>query len=453
MWTSPPASYQLCDGLSRRNFLRIGCLAGGLTLTDLLRCEARSGGRASQKAVIMIFLAGGPPHQDMVDLKPDAPDDIRGEFKPIATNVAGIHLCELMPRLAQRMDTFAIVRSVVGCAGEHAAHQCTTGYSSSEVRQLAGGRPAFGAYVSKLQGAVARAVPPFVCLSPRMKFGAWAYAGEGGFLRRQHAPFTPNQGSADMVLRIPADQLQGRKALQQHLDTLRREHADNRAFAEMDQVTQRAYDLLTSSKIAVALELDREDNKLRDRYGRGSPAPAGYGDAAPLLNDYFLAARRLVEAGVRVVTLAYGRWDWHGKATGGDSRNNFENARIHLPMLDQGITALVDDLEQRGLSQDVSVLVWGEFGRTPKINPNGGRDHWPAVSCALLTGGGMRTGRVIGATDAHAAYAKDRPVHVRDILATLYHNLGIDLHQGVEDSFGRPLALLDGGHSPVKELI
>jgi uncharacterized protein (DUF1501 family) len=222
----------------------------------------------------------------------------------------------------------------------------------------------------------------------------------------------------------------------------------------MDRVTERAYDLLTSTKVAEALDLERESPALRDRYGRGSAAPAGYGDAGPLLNDYFLAARRLVEAGVRVVTLSYGRWDWHGKASDGDSRTNFENARIHVPMLDRGLSALVEDLQQRGMLDDVTVVVWGEFGRTPQINKNGGRDHWPAVACALLAGGGLRTGQVIGATDAWAGYAKDRPVHVRDILATLYHTLGIDVTgHTLQDPFGRPMALFEGNHQPVKELI
>src|SRR5262249_11804005 len=169
--------------------------------------------------------------------------------------------------------------------------------------------------------------------------------------------------------------------------------------------------------------------------------PAGYGDAGPLLNDYFLAARRLVEVGVRVVTLAYGRWDWHGKPHG----TTFENARNHLPMLDRGLTALVEDLDQRGLDGDVSVVVWGEFGRTPKINKEAGRDHWPQVSCALLAGGGMRTGQVIGATNRLGEYAKERPVTFAEVFATLYHNLGIDPHTAtVPDLTGRPQYVWDG---------
>jgi hypothetical protein len=449
MLTFLGSGQRFCDGISRRNFLRLGSLAvGGLTLSDLLRHEAQAGTSSSHKAVIMVFLSGGPPHQDMVDLKPDAPVDVRGEFKPIRTRVPSIQICEHLPLLAERMDRLTIIRAMVGCAGEHAAHQCMTGYDSGEVKR--GHLPAFGAYVSRIQGPTHPAIPAFVCLSPRMKTSTWSYCGDGGFLGQSHAPFTPNQGDADMTLHVPPDRLADRKSLNQQLDTLRRRFDGNPNFQGMDLNMQRAYELLTSSKVAEALDLEREDVRVRDRYGRGSPQPAGYGDAGPLLNDYFLAARRLVEAGVRVVTLSYGRWDWHGKPHG----TTFENARHHLPMLDQALSALLDDLEQRGMAQDVSVLVWGEFGRTPKINPNGGRDHWPPVACAMLAGGGLRTGQVIGATDSWAGFAKDRPVHVREILATMYHTLGIrvDTHT-VEDPFGRPLMLLDGKYHPIKEMI
>jgi uncharacterized protein (DUF1501 family) len=208
--------------------------------------------------------------------------------------------------------------------------------------------------------------------------------------------------------------------------------------------------MLTSSRVAEALDLSREDNRLRDRYGRGSSEPAGYGDAGPLLNDYFLTARRLVEAGVRVVTLAYGRWDWHGRPHG----TAFENARHHLPMLDLGVTTLIEDLNERGLDRDVSVVVWGEFGRTPRINREGGRDHWPTVSCALLAGGGMRTGQVIGSTNRLAEHAKDRPVHFQEIFATLYQNLGIDVNRAtVTDFTGRPQYLVDNNAQPLRELV
>ncbi len=370
---------RLCDRVDRRAFLKIGGLAmGGLSLPQILRAEAQSGAARSHKAVIMIFLSGGPPHQDMVDLKPDAPAEIRGEFRPIRSNVPGIDICEHLPRLAARMDRLAIIRSIVGAEGRHAAFQCMTGRPHSP--QPPGGWPSFGSVVSKLQGPTDLAVPPFVGLAPKMKVMTWADPGRPGFLGLNHAAFKPNaDGMADMVLRdIPLERLGDRRALLANFDGMRREVIDGSDLLRgSDRFTQQAFNILTSSKVAEALDLDREDPRLRDRYGRGSPEPAGYGDAGPLLNDYFLAAHRLVEAGVRCVTLSYGRWDWHGKPYG----TTFENARHHLPRLDLGLSTLLEGLHQRGLDRDVSVIVWGEFGRTPRINANAGRDHWPAVSC------------------------------------------------------------------------
>ncbi len=442
---------RFCDRVSRRSFLQIGGLAlGGLSLPQILRAEEQAGVTHSHKAIIMIFLAGGPPHQDMVDLKPDAPAEIRGEFKPIRTNVPGLDICEHLPRLAAAMDRWAVIRSLVGSEGQHAAFQCMTG--RTHANQPQGGWPSLGAVVARLQGPTDPAVSPFVGLSPKMITSTWADPGQPGFLGPSYAPFKPNaDGVADMVLRgMTLAQLGDRKKLLRSFDGLRRELDATGSLEGADQSTQRAMSILTSSKLALALDLDREDPRLRDRYGRGSPKPAGYGDAGPLLNDYFLAARRLVEAGVRVVTLSYGRWDWHGKPYG----TNFENARDHLPMLDVGLTALIEDLRHRGLDQDVSVLVWGEFGRTPKINPMGGRDHWPQVACALLAGGGMRTGQVIGSTNHLAEYAKDRPVHFGEVFATLYHNIGIDPRLAtVPDLTGRPQYLVQDNAEPIPELV
>ena len=443
---------RFCDGVSRRSFLRIGGLAmGGLALPQLLRAEAAAGIGRSQKSVIMIFLSGGPPHQDMFDLKMDAPAEIRGEFQPIATNVPGIQICEHLPRMAAMMDRLVPIRSLVGSVGQHAAFQCLTGWPAE--RQPAGGWPSFGSVVSKLQGPARAGTPPFVSLTPKMKGGGWADPGQPGFVGQAHSPFTPNaEGRANLMLNgITLDTLNDRQALMTQLDRMRREADSNGAIEGMDAYYQQAFGILTSSRLAEALDLDREDPRLRDRYGRGSPEPAGYGDAGPLMNDYFLAARRLVEAGVRVVSLAYGRWDWHGRPHG----TAFENARDHLPQLDQGVTALVEDLEARGMSKDVTVLVWGEFGRTPRINKNGGRDHWPNVGCALLAGGGMRTGQVIGATDRLGDHATERPVHFQDIFATLYHNLGIDINRATMNDFnGRPRYLIDHSkYQPLREVV
>jgi hypothetical protein len=442
--------YRLCDQVSRRSFLRIGGLAlGGLSLPEILRAEAASGGTRSHKAVIMIFLSGGPPHQDMVDLKPDAPAEIRGEFKPIRTKVNGIDICEHLPRLAAQMDRWAVIRSLIGSEGQHAAFQCLTGRTHR--RQPAGGWPSLGSVVSKIQGPTNKSVPPFVSLTPPMKTATWADPGRPGFLGLAHAPFKPNaEGMSDMVLKgISLDRLGDRKALLKSFDGMRRDLDSSGVMDGLDRFTNQAFGILTSNRLAEALDLSQEDSKVRDRYGRGSPKPAGYGDAGPLLNDYFLTARRLVEAGVRCVTLAYGRWDWHGKPYG----TNFENARDHLPMLDRGVTALIDDLYERGLDKDVSVVVWGEFGRTPKINANGGRDHWPNVACALLAGGGMRTGQVIGSTDRQGGLAKTRPVRFAEVFATLYHNLGINPNRTtVTDLSGRPQYLVDNA-KPIRELI
>ncbi len=428
-----------------------GLALGGLALPQLLRAEAASGVTRSHKSVIMIFLSGGPPHQDMVDLKPDAPADVRGEFNPIRTNVPGLDVCEHLPRLAKMMDRFTVIRSLVGSEGAHSAFQCVTG-GRTQKNQPAGGWPSFGSSVAKLQGPVVDTVPPFVGLSPKMKVMSWANPGQPGFLGQAYAPFKPNaDGMSSMVLNgMTVDQLGDRKSLMRKFDKLRREADANGSLEGADEFTRQALSILTSSKLADALDLEREDIRLRDQYGRGSAEPAGYGDAGPLLNDYFLAARRLVEAGVRVVTLSYGRWDWHGKPHG----TTFENARHHLPMLDQGLTTLIDDLHVRGLDKDVTVLVWGEFGRTPKINNNGGRDHWPQVACALLSGGGMKTGQVIGSTDRMAEQAKDRPVAFQEVFATLYHNLGIDLSAAtIKDLQGRPHYLVDAGMEPIREVV
>ncbi|MGE3780458.1 MAG: DUF1501 domain-containing protein, partial [Pirellulaceae bacterium] len=320
-------------------------------------------------------------------------------------------------------------------------------------QQPAGGWPSFGAYISKVQGLADPGIPSYVSLFPKMKGKGWADPGQAGFVGAAHAPFTPNASGAAAISMggISVDHLSSRVQLARQMDRLQREADATGAIAGMDAYQQQAFGILTAGKLAAALDLDQEDPALRDRYGRGSPEPAGYGDAGPLMNDYFLTARRLVEAGARVVTLAYGRWDWHGRPHG----TTFDNARDHFPRLDQGLTALVEDLERRGMMDDVSIVVWGEFGRTPRINKNGGRDHWPSVGCAMLAGGGMRTGQVIGATDRLGDHAVERPVHFQEVLATLYHQMGIDIEQTtVPDFSGRPRYLVDHTrYRPLAEVV
>ncbi len=444
-----------CDGVTRRDFLKIGGLAlGGLSLPGLLRAEGQAGIRGSHKSVIMIYLAGGPPHQDMFDLKPGAPEEIRGEFRPIPTNVSGLEICEYMPRLARMMDKFVLIRSIVGAGGDHSAGQCLTGYRDL-ISKAQGGRPSLGAVVSRLQGPVHPDVPPFMGLSPRTGEARWGNPGDPGYLGLANAPFTPFRtetkggksanGMAGLSLEpsaITPTRLASRRSLLGQLDGFRRAFDHDEAVRGMDGFTQRAFEVLSSRRVYEALDVTREDPRVRARYGIGDMNNEK--DGPPCCMDHFLMARRLVEAGARVVTIGFGRWDTH--------KDNFGTNRVRIPKLDMALSALVDDLHHRGLDRDVSVIVWGEFGRTPTINKQAGRDHWPAVNCALMAGGGMRTGQVIGSTDKEAAYVRDRPVSFQNVFATLYHNLGIDPATVVSDRGGRPMMLLDE-HEPIHEVL
>ena len=437
---------RLCGGLSRRQFLTIGGLsfgAGGFGLADLLRAEATSG-KTTHKGLINIFLGGGPPHQDMWEIKTEAPSEIRGEFRPIATNVPGIQICEVFPELAKRMDKSVVIRSVVGCKDRHEAYQCMTGWFPDDLRAV-GGRPSIGSAVSRLYGPTDPSVPPYVGLANRTQHVPWSDPGNPGFLGAAFTPFKPDgPGMENMKLQgIGLDRLQDRKALLGQLDNLRREIDQSGSMTGMDAFSQRALDVLTSSRLLDALDLSKEDPKIVARYGDGKPYQYQY-DGAPTCNDHLLLARRLIEAGVRVVSLSYGRWDSHGE--------NFKLVRDHGSKLDQCLSALMDDLEQRGMLQDVSIVVWGEFGRTPKINNGAGRDHWAQVSCAWMAGGGIRAGQAIGATNRLGEYATERPVHMQEIIATLYHNLGVDVSSTtLADPSGRPQFLVD--HGPIQELI
>ncbi len=440
------SAHKLCDGVTRRNFLRIGSLGlGGMALPQLLRAEAKAGTRLGHKAVIMIFLPGGPSHQDMFDLKPDAPSEFRGAFNPINTNVDGIQICEHLPKMAKLMDKCSIIRSMVGATGSHYAFQCNTG--RTERNQPPGGWPSIGSVLSKIGGGTNRDIVPFIGLAPKMGHAPWSDNGVSGFLGPAHAPFQPNKGGGmeDMVLNgVTLDRLSDRKSLLSSFDRFRRDADQSRLMEGLDVFNEQALGVLTSSRLMDALDVSKEDPTVRASYGKGDSKNRD--DGGPKLMEQFLAARRLVEAGARCVTLAFSRWDHHG--------DNFGALRQDLPLLDQGLSALITDIHQRGLDKDVSVVVWGEFGRTPKINNGAGRDHWPNVSFALLAGGGLRHGQVIGSTDRIAGEAVDRPVKFGEVFATLYHGLGIDVHKtNVNDLSGRPQHLVDADCPPMRELI
>ena len=454
-----------CDGLSRRSFLKIGGFTYGsmlsLPLADVLRAEAATGTK-SHKAVIHIFLAGGPPHQDTFDLKPDAPADLRGEMKAIGTNVPGIQICDLFPQMAKRMDQFTLIRSIAGCVDQHDAYQCMTGWKRSDLAGM-GGYPAVGSVVTKVQGPVYPAVPAAVGLAAPARERRWSDPGAPGFLGPSYAPFRPFTVGAEpydharkidssthgpgldsiRLSGITPERLHDRRRLLNTLDGLRKdfESLDTEA---MDAATQAALDVLTSSKLADAFDLSKESAKTRERYGDGKPYKYQF-DGTPTANDQLLMARRLIEAGCRSVTLSYGRWDSHSK--------NFDLVRDHGPKLDQCLTALVEDLKDRGMLEDVLVLCWGEFGRTPKINKEAGRDHWPHANFALLAGGGYRHGQVIGSTTPDGAGIADRPVHLQQVLTAVYRHMGIDPEEVLlQDRSGRPQYLLEH-REPIQELI
>lgn len=441
MLNVPGTAQRYCDGISRRSFLSIGGLAlGGLSLPAILRAE-EAGGRKTGKSIIMVYLSGGLAHQDSFDLKPDAPAEIRGEFQPIDTCVPGIRICELLPKLAAAMDRVALVRSIVGLRDEHSSFQTITGYPMDMSQRE--GRPHFGSVVSRVLGPVDPVTPPFVDLFPTMQHRPYN-SPSPGLLGPSFGPVTADgEDLASMKPRfLTLDQLGDRRRLLASFDQFRRA-ADGVGVDQTETAYRRAFEVLTSSRIVEALDLEREETAVRDRYGRGSSQHQG--DGAPLWNDQLLMARRLIEAGVRCVTVAYGFWDTHG--------GNFGHLKGNLPQFDQGISALVEDLYARGLDRDVTLAVWGEFGRTPKINKDAGRDHWAPLNGALLSGGGLRTGQAIGSSDKLGAYAQDRAVHYHDVLATLYQRMGIDSSLQVRNLNDRPIPLLSPDARPIAELI
>lgn len=417
-----------CDGIHRRNFLKIGAFGAGLTLADQLRLTAAAGSSSSKppKAAIMIYLPGGPSHIDTYDLKPDAPAEFRGEFKPIKTNVPGIEISEHFPMQAKMMDKLAIVRSLVS-NDEHSDSYVMTGYTEQVNRAAVQGQhPSFGSVVAKLRTGHGD-IPPFVSLRG-MSIGC-----EPGYLGVAHRAFSPDGPGLNNLKRtggLTADGMDDRKNLLTSFDTIRRDIDKGTTMTGLDAFTGRAFDMIASGQVHKALDLKNEDPRTRDRYKNVEP---------------FLRARRLIEAGVGCVTLGYGGWDTHS--------SNFKTLKKQLPELDRGIANLIQDLHDRGMEDDVVTVVWGEFGRTPKINmSDAGRDHWAPAMSALVAGGGLKMGQVVGSTTSRAERPKDRPYKVPSLLATLYQAIGIDPAMTFNNGSGRPMYVLDD-RQPVTELL
>ena len=460
---------RFCDHLSRRSFLRIGGLAlGGLALPEILHAEAASGVANPAKGIIMVLLPGGPTHLDTFDLKPDAPAEIRGEFRPIATKVPGLDFCELLPRLSGIADKLTIIRSLVGFRDDHNTHWCTTGWESHPRMDAspivpgfpAGDWPSLGSVLSRHLGPRVSGVPACVDLTPidaDARFILRTPPGQPGYLGAAHAGFEANRVDRRNIMLngVSLRRLADRRALLGSFDQFRRQIDANGVAEGIDKFQQQALDVLTSPRLARALDLGQEDHGIRGRYGLDRNYPSER--EGKTLLDQFLLARRVIEAGARCVTLAFCRWPF-GRMLRGDynwdwHKNLFAEARGTLPLFDLGLSALIQDLDERGLLNDIAIVVWGEFGRTPKINGNGGRDHWPNVCSALLAGGGLRCGQVLGSTTRWGEHPKTGPVHFRDVFATLYQRLGIDVAATqFTDLSGRPQYLV-GDHRPLPELI
>jgi hypothetical protein len=439
----------------------------GLSLPELLAAEASTGKGSSRKSIIVIHLDGGPPQMDLIDPKPAAPSELRSPFAPINTAVPGVQLTELMPQCAKIADRLVLLRSLVDADGKHHAFQCQSGYKES-VLQSIGGRPVLGCVVSHLLGTPQDEVPNFVDLMqgrPLVRNSA-----RPGFLGPSVKPFRPdisdrwkreleegmkgelarlgNEHKTELkvIKSLSVSRFDDRLALLKSIDRFNRSLDHTGEMEAMDHFTQQAYKILTSGAFADAMDIDQEDAKAVEHYtpktsSGGMQSTTSEGPTAPLK---FLLARRLVEAGVRVVSVSLSDFDTHS-----DNNRRME----HLgPLFDFGFHALVTDLETRGMLDDVTVLAWGEFGRTPKVNNKGGRDHWPNLSMGLMAGGGMAGGAVLGKTDRIAGEATHRPIAYADVVATLYHQLGINPHSLLYDRTGRPHVLMDHGEV-IRELV
>lgn len=462
---------KLCDGLNRREFLRVGGLSlfAGLTLPRLLwAAEQASAGRpARAKSVILFNLLGGPSHMDMFDLKPNAPAEIRGEFRPIATSLTGLRICEHLPNTARLMHKACLIRTISHNYNSHDPLPIMTGFTggNAQLQAQPSDPPDIGAICQYL-GLGPRDMPGAVCLPCFPGQGESYRRGGpyGGFLGGQYDPLfahcNPTFGreprfnhydpvmpqgepyllGLESVPEMAVARFDGRRSLVQRLDDTFARTRRSSSLSRYDGFQQRAFDLLTSHKTRDAFDLSREPNRVRDRYGRN------------LYGASILVARRLVEAEVPFVSVHQEIFRHYGHAYD-MHENNFGMLKDHnLPLLDQVYPALIEDLEQRGLLDSTLVIVMGEMGRTPRINGRAGRDHWPQCGFSLLTGGGVRHGTVYGATDPHAAYPVSHLVRPADLVATVYHLLGIDPHMTVNNRVGQPIPIAHGGE-PVQGVL
>jgi hypothetical protein len=425
---------RIARGASRRTFLQVGTIGvGGLALAGPVAAERqRSGG----KAVIMVYLPGGPSHIDMFDMKPQAPAEIRGEFRPIRSNVAGLEVCELLPKLSQIADKYTVLRGFL-TTGSHDGTDLTTGFPK------AAARPAFGSVISRLHDKQrASQMPPYVTLieESNLPFGQ-----DPAYLGAAHRPFAfrgPDMANLVLSPAMPRDRFDNRADLLRQFDNLNRALDYRSEMAGLDAFTARALDIVTSPTVRDAFDVGRETQATRERYGT-DPA-----------STHFLRARRLVEAGAKIVTLC-GGWVSNGESPANLSNwdthdENFPRMREQLPHFDRALSALVRDLYDRGLEQDVVVVVCGEMGRAPRVGvPNegsnataSGRDHWPTGFC-LISGGGLKMGQIIGETDRRGERSTGRPITIQNLLATLYHVVGIDAGTTLLDQLSRPQTLLD----------
>jgi len=434
--------------LDRRGFLRVGAFgAGAFSLPQLLRHESMAAADVTkrQNSVILLWMRGGPSQHETWDPKPEAPQDYRGSFGAMRTSVPGIHICDLLPKSAAIMDKWSIIRSLAhGNAGHSAADQIVfTGYPPGPDPAV-NVHPSIGSVVAKEFQHLDPELPSYVMIPKVVPGVGPAYLGNT-FAAFETKADPANEGpfslpDLSMEGGMTFDRLNTRSKLLSSLDTLRREVDAGGQLESMDKFQQKAFAMVTSEKARRAFDLDAEPRKVRERYGFMKPyvAPTPDRCGVPAWSQRMLLARRLVEAGVRLVTVDLRWWDTHVKG--------YETMRDgFLPRWDQAYSALIEDLDERGLLESTMVLAWGEFGRTPKVNKTGGRDHWGRVFSAAMAGGGIQGGRVVGESDSIGGEPKENIKTPQDVLATVYAHLGINVRKQYKDFGGRPFPILPDG--------